>query len=296
MSKVSKVSKGNQPIAIFHKEGHKYFINGKRGYSVNRVKDFFKDPLDQGYWQTYKAIELAIGVEEFKHLKKKEFKYPLISKPPMSWLVNLANFRLTPAEFFEYKNQIKQKWKDSQTDGTKFHDDRENELYERGYAINPWDKNKYTVKKFEKQYDNQSIISDLSELEDGCYPELLVWLEVGDIYITGQIDLPYIGTEGGVRYTDVDDYKTNAKLTRTSSYKYHKPFQHLDTSKITNYSIQMSGYQYILECWGYQPRNTALTHYKDYDPSTGKRYELKYYRDEVKLMFETFAKIHGNVK
>ena len=225
-------------------------------------------------------------------MKRKKFRWPDTMKPPMKWLVELAN-GLGGEEFFKFKEAIKQEWLDSQTNGTKFHDEREEELYKNGFALNPWDNFEYPVKQFDKEHDNQSLVEDLYTLEDGCYPELLVWLPVGNICIMGQIDVPYLGTESGNRFADVDDYKTNKKMSRSSSEKYFEPFTHLDTSKITNYSLQMSGYMYILENWGYKPRNLALTHYTNYDPTTGKRYELKYYRDEIKQMFEIFAKIHG---
>ena len=72
---------------------------------------------------------------------------------------------------------------------------REERSYAQGWEINPYTGTKLRVHRFEKKYDNQSIVDNLIDLPDGCYPELLIWdLEYG---ICGQEDKVYIETKYG---------------------------------------------------------------------------------------------------
>ena len=277
----------SKPIIRFTKDTHTYTTDGLPCYSANTVKDYFKDPMDIDYWEYYKALELC--VPNFKELKKQRFKYPDIMKPPVWWLDELRGM-LPEYMYNSARERIQDLWQASRDDGTEFHDMMEQKMYKDGYAINPWDKKSYPVKRYHKDYDNQSITNDLSTLEDGCYPELLVYMRVGDVMITGQADVVYI--DG--KYSSIDDFKTNRKFSKSKSKTmYHEPFSHLDTSKFTNYAVQMSIYQYILECSGFIPRNIGLHHYKNYDPKTAKKYDLPYLKDEVKGMIELFAEIHS---
>ena len=278
-----------QPKVIFKEGDHSYWFEGKKTISMTTLIGMFCDPMDVDYWQTYKAFQLLLGDEYFKDLKAKfgYNKWPHAQKPPTAFFDKLTAY-VNPADFFKAKTQIRDEWKASGTNGTAFHLDRENEIYDAGYLVNPWDSKPYTAVKHDKRYDNESLVNDLSELPDGVYPELLVWWELNDnIVITGQIDVAFLGTDEDGRFLDVDDFKTNKKLgSRSSSNKFNPPFQHLPSSKLVKYNLQQSGYSYILEKWGYRPRNQAITHYKDYDPTTGKRYEFAYLRDEIEQMFE----------
>jgi len=173
----------------------------------------------------------------------------------------------------------------------------ENACYERGFSINPFTGEKYPVIKYDKEYDNQSIHDDLWDLKEGCYPELLVWHEFENYCLMGQVDLAYIREEAEHKFVSCDDFKTNAKLgSRESYWKYHKPFNKLSDSKLVKYNLQQSAYMYLMELAGYIVEDLAITHYKNYDPTTGRIYQFKYMRDEVKLMMELTDKEFGNIK
>jgi len=278
----------NNPLIRFTKDTHTYTTDGFPCYSVNTIKDYFKDKMDEEYWKKYKAVELC--VPKFKELKRERFKFPQIARPPVDWLDELIDFYIPDYMYESAYQDVCSDWQASKDDGTDFHDEREAEMYQKGFAVNPWDNKEYPVKEYKKSYDNQSIIQDLGNLEYGCYPELLVFQRAGDIFVTGQADVVYVTED---KYIYIDDYKTNKKFSRSkSSRKYYKPFEHLDTSKFTNYAIQMSMYAYILETAGFKVRNVGLHHYKNYDVSTAKKYDLPYYKDEVKDMMKLFSENH----
>lgn len=294
---MAKRKKQKDPKVIFRDEDHSYWIEGKKGISVSNLLGRFHDKLDEPYWLTYGAYKKIFGEEGIKQLKRDiGYKFPANMKPPNSFF-DICAAKTDPADFFKCKALVKQEWLDSQINGTAFHLDRENECYDNGFSINPFTGERYPVIKYEKQYDNQSLSDDLSNLKEGCYPELLVWHEFENYCLMGQVDLAYVTEKDGQTLIDINDYKTNAKLgSRQSHYKYHKPFSHLSDSKLVKYNLQQSAYMYLLELAGHTPRHLAIEHFKRYDPKTGKIYQFKYMRDEVKLMMDLVDKEFANVK
>jgi hypothetical protein len=97
------------------------------------------------------------------------------------------------------------------------------------------------------------VIDDVKErkttkLEEGIYPELMVWLD--SVKLAGQAD--YIEIVDNV--INVDDYKTNKKID-TNSYvkwdgtsdKLKYPCSHLDDCNFNIYSLQLNMYAYIIK-------------------------------------------------
>lgn len=286
----------SQPKVIFKESDHSYWIEGNKGISVTKVIDNFKDPMDSSYWQTYKAFELAMGKDKFKEVKKaKGYRFPFTMKPPLSFFDYLTSY-VKDNDFFEAKQKIKQSWSDSMTNGTLFHEERENEMYDDGEAINPFTGKTVEVIKNNKEFDNESLKDNLFDLKDGCYPELLVWWEFDNYCVMGQIDVCFIETDEktGERFVDVNDWKTNAKLgTRESYFKYHSPFSHLSDSKLVKYNLQQSMYIHILDKWGFTPRHLAITHFSKYDVSTAKIIQMDYMKNEVSQMLDILNKLNG---
>ena len=169
-------SKKEEPVIRFSKEDHSYYKGEVKGYSATTVIGYFRPPFEGEYWKKYKALEKSIP--NFKILKKKRWpKFPQIAKPPESWLDEMIN--IIPPEYYDnaYK-EVCDSWEASSTEGTKFHDSKEEQAYTRGFSINPWDHKKYKVNKIDKIYDNQSIVNNLADLQDGNIPELLVSLSI----------------------------------------------------------------------------------------------------------------------
>ena len=136
-------------------------------------------------------------------------------------------------------------------------------------------------------------------LPDGVYLELRVWLmRYG---ISGSIDKVYITTgENGVRYVDIEDYKTNESLDFRSFYnrktgerkmmKY--PIGHLEDCNWNHYQLQLSMYAYILEHYGFTVRSLTVQ-YQGHEPFEGlgepdlKPYLCEYLREDVKRIMNT---------
>lgn len=280
------------PIVTFEEKGHKYVYNGvedKKTISVTSLIKKFHPSFDNHYWSTYKALKKILGDDKFKSIRNGMGydTYPSYLKPPQRFLDNLVS-NINPTEFFAEKAAIVATWAESGTKGTMFHMEREKFIYDNGGCENPWTKKFCEAKKYNKEFDNESIIENLYDLEDGIYPELLVWMELDKTVVLGQIDECFIETVDGVRYIDSDDTKSNKSLAKKSSDKFFKPFDHLDSDKMTQYALQATFYNVILESWGFKARNQALTHYKNYDKSTGKRYDLPFYKNEVLMMIDMF--------
>jgi len=195
------------------------------------------------------------------------------------------------------QEELKKEWRangdKAANEGSRGHDEKELESFERG-----WELNKYTGKKcnieitpeYNQFYKGKkvSFVENLSELKDGFYPELLVWLfHESGVNIAGQADKVFIETIDGVRYLDIDDYKFVKEVKKGYNYLDWKgqpviktfmkaPLNHLVDSNWSHYALQMSFYAYILEQSGFVVRNLRFTAEKQ-----KKDYVLPYLREEV---------------
>jgi hypothetical protein len=141
---------------------------------------------------------------------------------------------------------------------------------------------------------------DYSELEDGYYPELLLW---NDSYeIAGQADEPFIESKGLKRYIDILDFKSNKKID-LNSYKHFKtghqmmqgPLKHLQCCSFNHYNLQLSLYAWMMEQHGFIPRNLIVEHYPlrtedgevDYN-QTPVIYKMSYLKKEITDMLKTY--------
>jgi len=86
------------------------------------------------------------------------------------------------------------------------------------------------------------------KLEDGIYPEHLVYLKSAGI--CGQADIVEI-VNG---YININDYKTNKEIKEKGftnwegiTNKMYKPVNHLDDCNLNHYSLQLSIYAYIIK-------------------------------------------------
>ena len=102
----------------------------------------------------------------------------------------------------------------------------------------------------------------LTELEDGLYPELLVW---SDKYgIAGQVDL--VELKDGVAH--LTDYKTYKKVDLKSFYNpktkewtcMQEPLHGLHDCNYNHAGLQMSTYALILEELGYKIGTLSIVH------------------------------------
>lgn len=124
--------------------------------------------------------------------------------------------------------------------------------------------------------------------------------------IAGMIDVPII--KRGTNKFCITDWKTNKHELRDKPGYYKKikaggkwvksdqwivtndtflyPLNHLPHSKKNVYSLQLSLYAYILECWGYElvDKGLEIIHIRDgYDPKVIK---IPYLRNEIELLIK----------
>jgi len=291
------VKKGKEVKIVFSEDGHRYESNtGKVCVSATSVvKKFIAEPFDSDYQSTNSAIKNIIGAEEFKRLRREAgyARGKLAMRPPQSFLNSLLP-EIDAKEFFIEKNKILAGYELSGEMGTEFHEMMENETYERGFQINGSDGKEYKVIEYIKENDNETIESNLFDLEDGCYPELLLYTELENIFITGQADLGFIESKRKYRYTDIEDYKTFKNMGGWGSlFKYKHPFNRFDATKPQKTAFQLSIYQYMLELAGFKPRNQVMIHHKNYDKNNFDRYDLDYNKKEVEKMLKIVDREYG---
>ena len=277
-------------IVKFTEEDHSYWNGKKQLTSVNGLLSNFGFEFDKEYWLVYKALQA--NVPNFNKLYfSKGFNYDL-NQPTVEQLTEAFDSILSNLDIClgEIVASIQDEWNQSATKGTLFHHDREQEAYDNGYIINPFDGNQYVTRhkpKTTKGYQNTSSLEFLSNLEDGAYTELLVFLFPH--LIAGQADEVFIETIDNIRYFDIGDHKTNKKkptLNKKNGTCYF-PLEHLYDCTFVKYQLQLSMYAYLLSLYGYKPRNIGIYHYTDYDVNTKSVITFKYLKKECEDILYT---------
>jgi hypothetical protein len=260
----------------FTTQGHKYYNKDTKYISVTTLLHDFIPPFEEELWSKYKAMERIIDPAIFTDIKR------TFGARNVPGLLE-DNFHELLDDILAEQVIIKEEWrvtnKEATDRGSKFHDEREAASYERGHELNPFDNQDYTTYiKEEILGGNQQLIEDLYELPDGYYPELLLFNE--KYKIAGQADKVYITTKADVRFIDIGDYKTNAKIDITNRFqRMKKGLGHLDDCNYNHYRMQISFYAWMLEQFGFSVRNLSFDHL-DHD---GKEthYTFDYLNKEV---------------
>ncbi len=127
--------------------------------------------------------------------------------------------------------------------GTWYHDQRERDICE----LNSIERSGVTIPIYRPIEDQGVKFAPEQKLEDGLYPEHMVYLKSAGI--CGQSDLVEI-VNGKVNITD---YKTNKEI-KLSGYKnwegittkMSSPINNLDDCSLNHYTLQLSIYMYII--------------------------------------------------
>lgn len=286
----------------FIEKGHKYLNElGKPYTSATTVIGKYKEPFDGEYWSLYKAVQREMeqqhGENYFVQFKRSVGYKNVID----SYTEGLGELELRRLK--DTQELIKKEWtyeKDIACfNGSNFHKAKEDgwlaepKHYE-GVAKRRW----YTTGV--QDMNGENIYPDA--LPDGVYSEMVLWNHFYEI--AGQADIVYIETVNGVRYIDIDDYKTNKKI-ETESYKNPRTGKHKMMLKpLTNvmdcngahYEMQISLYAFLLESFGFTVRNLNFQHWNNIgtkeDPSYefAQDYALTYRKKEVKKMLDYFKR------
>jgi len=147
------------------------------------------------------------------------------------------------------EKEILQAWK-NETDraiklGNFYHNQREADMIECDTIT------RYgcTLPIFRPEFDEKGgKVAPNQKLENGIYPELLVYLKSAGL--CGQADLVEI-VNG---YINITDYKTNKEIKEKGftnwegiTSKMYNPVSHLDDCNLNHYNLQLSIYAYIIK-------------------------------------------------
>lgn len=275
-------------MIIFSEKDHCYthIESGKKLNGWTSLIKKYTKPFDESSQLICSAYKLLLGDEEYNRIVKNKFGrlYDLKAKEVSEFLESYLN-----KDVSSLITELKYEWEYAAILGSKFHKKLEDRAYEDGFFINPFTEEKFFTVKLEKEYDNQSASENLFELEDGYYPELLVWdntMDQSNTPVT-QIDGCFIETLDGVRYVDLIDFKTNSK--RPIDYKGNfmlEPFNQIYDNSVNKYKLQVQFGAKLLETFGFKPRYMAFKHFIDYNEEKGRLFPTIYKGDLMNLFQE----------
>lgn len=218
-------------------------------------------------------------------------------KQPFDTVAVSTKYAEKHGETPEYWQKVWENTKNEACDrGTLFHNEQEDTLLGRGVDMN-------RGKPVQVQNPNlqMRMIQDPYDLPDGVYPELR--MSHAGYRIAGTGDKAFLETIDGKRYADLDDHKTN-KAIYTKSWVHpvygpkmmKGPVSHLQDCNYVHYNLQLSFYMFMLECYGFIPRDLQFTHYPHQNPDNPfedvlpQVYKLKYLRAEVIAILNNYRK------
>ena len=191
----------------FREDGHVY-TDGEINYcSVTTFLGKFQQPFNREHWAIYGSLKKV--VDDFK-LRKNTWEAMGKSINDPEIIDYLMQYVYDFEELVEVKKELLKEWKETNkksiVKGNLYHITKEEQSYERGWETNPFTGKKFkTFQKERIEGENESLAENLYDLEDGYYPELLIWNEGWKL--AGQSDKVFIETEGKKRYAYLDDYK-----------------------------------------------------------------------------------------
>jgi len=259
---------------LFEEGPHKYTKNKKEYISVTTLIGKYKQKFRRNHWANWKTYCNLLGYKKVYSIIKKN------DKEKASTLKLLEDF-VHPDDFKAEKKKVLDSWEHERDKsikrGNKYHNSKEQKSIADGFEINPFTEKETTTMVREKSSEKGVVTAlkeDLWQLEDGYYPELLMGHD--GIGLAGTADKVFIETVKGIRYVDIDDYKTNKVINEKSKYKRKMkgPVKHMDDCNYNHYRLQISLYAWILEEHGYTIRNTSFTHFN-------KAYVFDYMKEEI---------------
>jgi hypothetical protein len=266
----------------FREDLHEYTFKGVKYSSMTRVVSSMEEHTD------FNKI-----AEEYV---KKHSRETILKKLSESWKISLKESKEKWGDTEFTKDTILKIWKDksdyAKKVGTGYHKFKEDSLIKESKDLGK--------KVFTQQEDKGIKYSfDLSNLEPGIYPEMILYDH--DHLITGTSDIVII--DG--KYIDIEDHKTSEEIT-TKGTAYFRPelgrktvkmlmtpLSHLEDINFNHYALQLSGYAYMLERYGYIPRKLQINHviFESKDLGIVKEvvpYQIPYLKKEVIAMFKHF--------
>ena len=250
MGKINlEVDKQNDDCLYNDKE-HKYWNrrSDKVYTSVTTFIGKFKEKFDSEYWSAYKALEVLVPPHIFNVYKS---KYTAKKCAYRMLLDKIVDQEMYEAE----RDKILAKWEKKKNVaceyGTALHLAKEN-----GNLVN--DYHYINGEKYKTSYN-----FDLRELENGVYPEFLVYNN--EYGLAGQVDLLI---KNGNKIT-IKDFKTNAKFDTESFYHprngytmMQHPVENIMDCHMGHYTLQLNLYGWMVRQLGdYVIDDLVIEHY-----------------------------------
>lgn len=261
---------------------HKYWniTTDEQYVSVTTLIGHYKQPFDEDFFSEYKAIERLLGIN-FNSLKSK-VGYKQVPAAFKKGGILPVSPSMHNQILAEKKAEILAEWaakRDAANRrGTEYH--RNKEEYWQSRPKHILEGYSYTT----------SRVNTLDLLEDGIYPELLLY---NDTYkLAGQADL--VIKKGNL--ITIRDYKTNETIDK-KSYQNPKtkeftmmqyPLNNIQDCNYQHYTLQLSTYAWMIEELGYR----VVGLYLDHIDHSGKEetHKLNYKKSAVLKMLNHYGK------
>lgn len=222
---------------IFRGDKHSYERHNTKYTSVTTLIGKYKQPFNQKYWTKYKSYQKLLGEGKFKQMKNayhsdwRSFDYNDFNFFKYLDKVSPVDKGILKVEVEALKAHYQNESIIGAKKGTEYHDFKEAQAIEDKFTYHPITNKKIETKSsiIKTIKNNKKIVTSITEdlftLEDGYYPEMLLWND--EYMISGQADRVFIETIDGTRYVTVDDYKSNKKISTSGMNKMANPLGHL---------------------------------------------------------------------
>ncbi len=269
-------------MVTFRQEDHTYWKGDQQFRSVSSIYKPYTTFNREG--QSFRMALKRIDEPWYKELSK---KHGYLSEKIAQTMLGVYS----RDEVDKIQKEILEEWdlagSESSAAGTLFHSTQELADIRAGGRVNPWTGNFLPYQNIRiPGFDNNSP-DFLQDLEDGYYPELLMFDE--DYLLAGQGDMVFI--EDGKAY--IDDWKTDKSIdmksfyTRRYGFSYLKaPLNHIFDSNYWLYALKISTYGFMLDSAGFDIGGLGFTATK-FD---NKLYKVPYLYDDVKKVLEESLK------
>jgi hypothetical protein len=300
----------------FTEEGHLYFDEedlakgqGKppkksKYISGTRFVHAFSGDFHRDYWLFYKGLKeinpglakMFMNAEDYTNIFRDKFLQINIEEGVLSFI--------DVSQVYKHMHILKNEWevesKRSTDQGSAFHLKMEEEALAKGGSVCVFDDKFYEIPKsyYEARdkfnYTNESFVYNLSDLEPGYYPELIVWFDYNNHKFIGQADKVFITDR---KSFFMDDYKTN-KAIKTKGFYSKKnrsyqmmngPCSHLQDCNLNHYKCQLNFYSFGLAQHGLTPEGLMISHHKKYDTENFTPYVFDIELELIQAMLDQYT-------
>lgn len=269
-------------MVIFNEAPHKYFYGDTEYRSVSSLFKPF-----EGFDRDSESFRMALKLIDPDWYGELSRAYGYKSAKIGTEMIGIYSVE----EVQELQQQILAEWSETAliatTQGTSFHKAMEAMDYDRGGRQNPFTDEWHPLVDIKiKGYDNNSV-DFLNDLQDGYYPELLIFNH--EKKLAGTADMVFV-KDGKIW---IDDWKTDKKIETKSFYtkRYgyafmRAPLDHVFDCNYWRYALKISTYAWMLEEAGFEVAELGFTHVQGGEEGGDYLYKVPYLREEVLSLFQ----------